>query len=88
MAGNEEGEGAEDPHEDGAKDLIVEHGDIEGVGVVDVEAVDGAVAEGEEGREQGHSRRRERRDRQSLPSRWGARGLARGEGWSTKKGAR
>jgi len=52
--GDEEGEGSEDPHEDGTEDLIVEDGDEEGIGVVDVEAVDGTVAEGKEGGEKGH----------------------------------
>ena len=52
--GDEVGEGAEDPHEDCAENLIVEDGETEGVGVGDVERVDGAVAEGEEAGEHRH----------------------------------
>ncbi len=47
---NEEGDRAEDPHDDCAEDLVRERLDPKGVGVGDVVRVDRAVAEGEEGR--------------------------------------
>lgn len=47
---NQEGDGAEDPHNDRAEDLVGEGLDLKGVGVGDVVRVDRAVTEGEKGR--------------------------------------
>ena len=44
----QEDERADDPHDGGAGDLIGNRRDVEGVGLPEIVAVDGAVAEGEE----------------------------------------
>ena len=51
--GSEEDEGAEDPHDSGSEDLILNKRDAEGIGVADVVLVDGAIAEGDGGGDQG-----------------------------------
>jgi hypothetical protein len=47
--GEKEDQGADDPHDDGADDLIGERRYVEWVWLPEVVAVDGAIAEGEEG---------------------------------------
>ena len=64
--GTEVGEGAEDPHDGCAENLILKHGDTEGIRVVDVVAVDGAIAECEERGEHGvHQVRADQVDKDS-----------------------
>ena len=65
--GDEEGERAEDPHDDCAEDLVFEDGQAEWVGVGDVVRVDGPVAEGEKAGEHRHDDVGEREVEEGAP---------------------
>ena len=71
--GAEVGEGAKDPHDGCAENLILKHGHAKGIWVLDVVTVDRAIAECEERGEHGvHQVRADQVDKDSPVARLGA----------------